>query len=87
MVPYVGTEQMKKNVTDLKNIQNRLDNMYEIFLFFTNGEWLYVNKNIYNVINKLSDDEKDEFQCDVTVMDWRAFLTDYVKGLAIWVLK
>lgn len=40
--------------------------MHDIFLFFIQGDWTYSNNKIFSVINRLSDVEKKEFNCDVT---------------------
>jgi hypothetical protein len=48
--------------------------MYDIFEFFINGDWTYVNNRIYSVINCMSDEEKDEFNCDVLKINWYQYL-------------
>lgn len=61
--------------------------MYDIFEFFINGDWTYVNNRIYSVINCMSDEEKDEFNCDVLKIHWYTYLQHYVRGIFIWVLN
>ena len=38
--------------------------------FFINGDWHFENKKIFDVIDKLSDEEKELFSCDVRQIDW-----------------
>lgn len=52
--------------------------MYDIFDFFMNGDWIYCNNRIYSVINRLSDEEKVEFGCDVTDIKWFYYLRAYL---------
>ena len=55
--------------------------MYDIFEFFINGDWTYVNNRIYSVINCMSDEEKDEFNCDVLKIHWYTYLQHYIRGI------
>jgi fatty acyl-CoA reductase len=78
---------LKVGAVELRKVANRLDGMYDIFEFFINGEWIYINDRIYQVINRLSDEEKVEFDCDVNNIVWDEYLQHYVRGMLIWVLK
>ena len=78
---------MRDQVTSLKKTKIRLDAMSSTFDFFINGDWHYENKQIYEVIAKLSEEEKEEFNADCRQINWIMFLQNYIEGLAIWVLK
>lgn len=71
----------------MRKIQNKLDDMYDIFDFFIRGEWIYVNNRIYSVISRLSDEEKEEFNCDVLKIHWFDYLQHYIRGIYIWVIN
>ena len=86
-LPVVGNQKMRENVTTLKKINSRLEGMSDTFTFFIKGNWLYENKQIYEVINKMSPEERVEFNADCREMRWPKFLQNYAEGLAIWVLK
>ena len=55
--------------------------MYDIFKFFIDGDWTYVNNRIYSVLNRLSDEEKVEFNCDVQDIEWESYLRNYIRGI------
>jgi hypothetical protein len=86
-LPVIGSPEMREDVNSLKKNKNRVDAMSSTFDFFINGNWLYENKQIYEVIDKLSAEERMEFNADCRTMDWPLFLQNYIEGLAIWVLK
>lgn len=64
-IPLSATKPIAKGAKDLRQVQERLAGMYEVFEFFINGAWTYRNDNIYSVLNRLSDEEKESFDCDV----------------------
>ena len=37
------------------------------------------------MIDRLSDEEKQEFNCDVLKIDWPRYLQHYTRGMQIWV--
>lgn len=50
-----------------------------------NTDQVFLQNNIYTVINRLSDHEKLEFESDVAKVDWDRYVVDYMEGAAIWV--
>lgn len=61
--------------------------MFEIFEFFIHGEWIYLNNRMFSLINRLSDQEKQEFNCNVLTIKWSDYLLKYVRGMQIWVMN
>jgi len=86
-LPYFGTEQLKKQAKDLKKIETKFNSSVSVFEFFIFGDWKIENKKIYKLTDMLSPEEKAEFQCDIRTVDWYPLIRDYIKGMAIWVLK
>lgn len=65
----------------------KIDSMQDLFQFFMNGEWVFVNNRIYSIVNCLSDEEKEDFCCDVQKIVWIDFIRDYCIGIHTWVLN
>ena len=55
--------------------------------YFYDGDWAFVNENIYKVINVLSEEEREEFNCDCKEIRWYDYISDFLKGTAIWALN
>lgn len=85
-MPIIGTNQLKQQVKLLNGINQKADNLTDIMNFFINGDWHFENKKIFDVIDKLSDEEKELFSCDVRQIDWHQYIVNYIKGLSIWAL-
>ena len=65
---------MRKDAQQLKVLYIKLYRALGIFEFYVVNDWLFINNNIYPVINKLSDEEKKEFACDFRDIEWLPFL-------------
>lgn len=61
--------------------------MFEIFEFFIHGEWIYLNNRMFDLITRMSDEEKEEFNCNVLKIKWSEYLLHYVRGMQIWVMN
>lgn len=44
-----------------------------------------MNNKIYALIDRLSNVEKKEFNCDVLQIKWVDYLQTYMRGMQIWV--
>jgi hypothetical protein len=69
-LPNLGTPEMVAQVERLKNIYKKTDDTLEIFEFFINGNWQFQNKRIYGVLDKMSPQERIEFNCDCRQYEW-----------------
>ena len=64
----------------------KVDSTLGIFEFFMNGNWQYVNQNIYSALDMMTPEEQIEFNCDCRTIDWGDFILSYAKGIAIWIM-
>lgn len=65
-----GNKKLLKDGAMLKDVYKQYDDAYDTYKFFIEEHWKYVNNKIYSVIDKLSDEEKIEFECDCKDIDW-----------------
>lgn len=71
----------------LLKLQNKLDGMTDLFEFFFSNQWLYKSQKILDVSEKMSEEERQVFHCDMRSMVWKEYIEKYILGLQIWVLK
>ena len=57
-LPISAAKEIGDGVKKLRKVTDKVDSMVDIFEFFINGEWTYINNRIYPVISRLSDQEK-----------------------------
>ena len=85
-LPLVGNPKLHKAAQQLAAIKAKSNSVLDIFDFFVNGEWHYVNERIYQATELLSPAEYEEFNCETKRINWFPYLQNYAKGMAIWAL-
>ena len=78
---------MQKNAEMLKKIYQKTDDTLGIFNFFIEGDWHFLNKRIYKLFDRMSPEEREEFNVDCKNYDWFTYTLNYMKGMSIWALK
>jgi len=68
-------------------IQSRLWKSVEVVEYFTFNEWKWTNENVSKLIDKLSPEDKKEFDFDVRNIDWTQYLDNYLIGIKKYALK
>ncbi|KAG5876419.1 hypothetical protein JTB14_032620 [Gonioctena quinquepunctata] len=53
---------------------------------FARTEWIYQSDNILNFINKMSDEDKELFFCDLRKVDWNLFFWYYPRGMRTYLV-
>lgn len=54
---------------------------------FIDGGYQFENKNIYNVLALMSEEEVQEFACDCRKIQWDDYIKKYIIGMSIWALN
>jgi hypothetical protein len=86
-LPIIGTKSLKDSVKMFEGVMERTAGLESVMNFFINGDWHYENKKIFDVLDKLSHEERTIFNCDVRKIHWPDYMVDYIKGLSIWALS
>lgn len=58
-----------------------------MFRPFTKNEWIFANSKAYKVFRKLSEEEKERFNFDVTRVQWKMFIMNHAYGIKKFILK
>lgn len=45
--------------------------MYDLFDPFCTGNWVFESNKLYELMEQLSPEERELFQCDVRTIDWK----------------
>jgi len=68
-------------------LQQRLWKSVEVLEYFTSREWKWTNHNVVELNDKLSPEDRKEFDFDVRNIDWTEYLDNYCLGTKKYVLK
>ena len=66
---------------------SRAENLTYLFNRFTNTEWIFETEKTRNLMNSMNAEEESIFKIDVSNIDWKSYLHDYMYGLQKYVLK
>jgi fatty acyl-CoA reductase len=68
-------------------IQQKLWKSVKSLEYFTSNQWIFHSENLDQVAEKLSADDKKEFNFDVKRINWQAYLENYCLGTKRYALK
>ena len=71
----------------MKFANEKISDLYNLFSFFTVNEWVYEGKMIYELMSKMSEEEKREFNADPKSFSWVDGIARYAYGMENYVLK
>jgi fatty acyl-CoA reductase len=54
---------------------------------FSTKEWTFHDSNIRSLLNSLSSEDRELFYFDLTQLQWRQYLADYMAGSRYFLLK
>ena len=86
-LPFVASKSLEKSTEKLMKVQNSFHEATKRLETFEVGDWKYVNQKSYILLNMLSEEERQEFDCDVRKIKWDEYLKIYANGLQIYCLN
>lgn len=74
----------------MKQLKEAIDKCEEIgnaFMHFTTNQWVFDNLNAMRVSKFLNEKERQEFNIDVTKINWRMYIMNFAYGIKRFILK
>lgn len=58
-------------------------------MYFANHEWNFESKNVRRIIRaaRETQNDADEFNCDISALDWDAYVESYMMGIRTYILN
>lgn len=53
----------------------------EVISYFSTKQWTFVDSNLKDLGNRLSDRDKEVFDFDLTKLDWKQYFYDHIRGI------
>lgn len=78
---------MKKKGERFLKVAIRLNTNYDLFEFFFNNDWCFESKNIFGILDYLSDEEKATFACNTKSINWRIHSALNVYGMQKFIFR
>ena len=80
-IPGIGSAKLQKNVSQLKMLNEKLKEFYELFEHFVSGEWIYETKKLYEFEARMSPKDREIFYVDPKRFDWLSQTYKYGFGV------
>ena len=55
--------------------------------FYMTHEWHFLTRNPVQLMDKMSDEDKETFNFDVRRIHWQSYLENYMSGIRTFILK
>ena len=68
-------------------VQKRISKGFEVFEYYANKQWEFVNTNVNFVRPLMNEREKLEYKLDGVGLDLEDYFTDCVKAARVFILK
>jgi hypothetical protein len=65
-----GNPDIKKKALKFQKMNDRVLGFINLFRPFYSNDWCFETKNIFMILNSLSEEEKEIFNCNVKTIDW-----------------
>jgi len=66
---------------------NKMHQFCDLISFFSLQSWSFRENNTVSLLSKLSEQDQSLFQFDISKLNWNDYITNYMKGIRIYVLK
>ena len=71
----------------MKFANEKISDLYNLFSFFTTGEWIYETSMIYELMSKMTEQERKEFNADPRSFTWFEATGKYGFGMEKYIFK
>lgn len=58
-----------------------------VISFFCTNDWIFTNDNVQKLWRNLNDEDKKLFYFDMQSLDWTEYITEYMKGMRVYLFK
>lgn len=59
----------------------------DVLNYFSIHEWKFSNDNIKELLNKMTEEDRENFACDITDIDWDQYFRTYIRGIRMYLIK
>ncbi|XP_078047829.1 fatty acyl-CoA reductase wat isoform X4 [Augochlora pura] len=71
----------------MMKLYKKIHKFMDVLNYFTTNQWTFTNDTVKAVINKMSPEDRQNFVCDVTTIDWDQYFRTYIRGIRIYLIK
>lgn len=86
-IPGVGSPKMRADLKQLREVNTKIGEFYDLFAHFTCNEWIYETAKVYEMIQLLTPEEQKIFYIDPKTFTWQEAVDFYGYGVQKYMWK
>ncbi|XP_043266217.1 fatty acyl-CoA reductase wat-like [Colletes gigas] len=71
----------------MMKIYKKIHKFMDVLNYFTTRQWDFINDNFRSVLAKMSPEDRENFACDITRVDWDNYFRFYIQGIRMYLIK
>lgn len=71
----------------LWNAYEKIHKFSEVISYFSTKQWKFVDSNTRGLIDRLSSRDRELFDFDLALLDWKEYFYHHVRGLRVYLIK
>ncbi|XP_050584526.1 fatty acyl-CoA reductase wat-like isoform X5 [Bombus affinis] len=75
------------NRRKMLKIYKKIHKFMDVLNYFSIHEWKFSNDNIKELLNKMTEEDRENFACDITDIDWDQYFRTYIRGIRMYLIK
>jgi hypothetical protein len=86
-IPGIGSAKMRADLKQLREVNTKIGEMYDIFAHFTCNEWIYETGKVYEMLAQMIPEEQKIFYIDPKTFTWQEGVDYYSYGVQKYMWK
>jgi len=79
--------ELQKKCLKTQKMNQKLYSVLDLFRFFFHNDWCFEQKNIFQILNRMSPEEQQIFECNPKLINWVQLIDLMFYGLSRFVFK
>ncbi|XP_060821876.1 fatty acyl-CoA reductase wat isoform X2 [Bombus pascuorum] len=75
------------NRRKMLKIYKKIHKFMDVLNYFSIHEWKFSNNNIRELLNKMTEEDRENFACDIADIDWDQYFRTYIRGIRMYLIK
>lgn len=68
-------------------LYKKIHKFMDVLNYFTTRQWTFTNNTFKSVLDKMSQEDRGNFVCDITKIDWDQYFRTYMRGIRVYLIK
>ncbi|XP_020280731.1 fatty acyl-CoA reductase wat-like [Pseudomyrmex gracilis] len=71
----------------LLKVYKKVHKFMNVLSYFSTQEWKFTNERMNAIIDKMTPQDREKFNCDIKSVDWDPYFEGYIRGIRVFLIK